>query len=96
MRSLESRWSLAAAGQSRADIYRYPQDVQDIVRACEFDIVKIYNLIQSTVEFQPYFGFLRTDAVGLCDGVDGSCLPWFSDVVDDVFECVADMFELVV
>lgn len=36
------------------------------------------------------------DAVSLCDGVNGVMVALFCDVVYDVTECVADVFELVV
>ena len=46
-----------------ADLDAYSQVVQNIVRATEGDLHKIYDLIRNHVEFQPYFGFRKSPAV---------------------------------
>jgi len=38
----------------------YSQEVQNIVRACDGDVYKIYDLIHNEVKFQSYFGFRKS------------------------------------
>ncbi len=54
----------ADSGNSFApDFDNYPQDIQNIVRACGGDVYKIFDLIRNHVEFQPYFGFRKSPEV---------------------------------
>jgi hypothetical protein len=45
-----STWSLSS----------YPQDIQNIVRACKGDPKKIFELVRNNVRFQPYRGFRKS------------------------------------
>jgi RHS repeat-associated protein len=42
------------------DLSSYSPEIQNIVRACDGDIFKIFDLIRNHVEFQPYFGFRKS------------------------------------
>ncbi|NBB81710.1 MAG: hypothetical protein GVY36_20095, partial [Verrucomicrobia bacterium] len=57
--------NLQTAGFSSfaADFSSYSPDIQNIVRATDGDIYKIYDLIRNHVEFQPYFGFRKSPEV---------------------------------
>lgn len=61
--NIQSTPNTAAASSSSnfaSNFATYPQDIQNIVRACNGDLHKIYDLIRNNVEFQPYFGFRKS------------------------------------
>ena len=50
----------SVAGQPAvAALADYPQDIQNIVRACGGDPVRLFNLVRNEVRFQPYRGFRK-------------------------------------
>jgi hypothetical protein len=62
-RSMARARDLSAGNQiqaSTADLSGYPADIQAIVRACDSDPRKIFDLIRNHVRFQPYRGFRKS------------------------------------
>ena len=48
-----------AEGTGDSGISAYSQDIQNIVRACGGDPVRLFNLVRNEVSFQPYRGFRK-------------------------------------
>ncbi len=48
-----------ARAESAAALADYPQDIQNIVRACGGDPVRLFELVRNEVRFQPYRGFRK-------------------------------------
>lgn len=49
----------AIAGPAATPLADYPQDMQNIVRACGGDPLKLFDLVHNEVRFQPYRGFRK-------------------------------------
>ena len=48
-----------AAAPAAAALTDYPPEIQNLVRACGGDPLKLFNLVRNEVRFQPYRGFRK-------------------------------------